>query len=276
METLTKKIREEIYNDLVNNHSANLNDKSSNIKLLVLMFDYYNSLCVRKRNNHIMEEDIIFLNSLKSNSIEEVLTIFKSNDYYILQALSENYNFGEYTTMQKQNYMHFIHYNPEKNILTNNLLYMIDVLGYQANGKLEEVVKNYCEFARRGYQDRDRLINEILFNLEIIKEETPKDYKTMMLEIIHEFYKLDKYRLAHSKEKALNNRFYHLLIRILSDNAIMGFCEISPKFVNTVVELYFYSKNIIPEDFYKKIVDETENKLSKRLVKKLNNTKKED
>lgn len=114
METLTKKIREEIYNDLVNNHSANLNDKSSNIKLLVLMFDYYNGLCVRKRNNHIMEEDIIFLNSLKSNSIEEVLTIFKSNDYYILQALSENYNFGEYTTMQKQNYMHFIHYNPEK------------------------------------------------------------------------------------------------------------------------------------------------------------------
>ena len=132
------------------------------------MFDYYNGLCVRKRNNHIMEEDIIFLNSLKSNSIEEVLTIFKSNDYYI--------NLGNDTYIPNQNYEEL--YNNENNITIK----IVGIIRGKKGNKLANIMTVMAEnmgmnsVSNIGYEDE--LISEIVANNEnsdIVKSQMNND-----------------------------------------------------------------------------------------------------
>lgn len=275
METITKKIREKIYNELINNHYISLDIKNNNIVLLALMFDYYNALYCRQKSGDINGWDMQFIKMLESSSFSNLFKLFKSNSYFIEQSLKDNYVFNSLTTIEKQNLMYELHFNSEKNNITNNYLYILDMLGYMPFDNLSDLETGFHEVVIK-LNNLDTYMEELLFNLDSLKEINYDKYKEIKLEIIYSFYKLDKYRLKVTKNKEIKNRLYHFLIEHLSNDNIIKFSEKNSNFEYEVFKLYFSSKEFFPKFTYNQIITESEKDMPKKLIKKFNNNKKEN
>lgn len=276
METITKKIREKIYNELIDNHYISLDVQKNSIIFLVLMFDYYNSLSNRQRVGDINSWDMQFINTLESSSFEDIFKFFKFSPYFIGQSLKDNYNFNNLTIIEKQNLMYDLHFNSEKNNITNNYLYISDMLSYMPFDNLSDLENGFHECTKTPYFEFNNYIDELLFNLDSLKEINYDKYKGIKLEIIHSFYKLDKYRLKESKNIEIKNRLYHFLIEHLSNDHILKLSEKNFNFEQEVFKLYFSSKETLPKVIYEQIITESEKDMSKKLIKKFNNNKKEN
>ncbi len=268
MDTVIKKIREEIYNE----HSFTL-DQNKNMTMLVLMFDYYNFLCIRKQTIDITDFDKKFLSLLQTASFEEIFHLFKSDLYYACQALYDNYFFNILTSIEKQNLMYQLHFDNDSNALTNNALYKIDMISYWPSGKLEDMIKNYAEYVNNYSLDSSDIIEKIIFNLDILKKLDYDKYKNILLEIIYDYYKLDKVRIQQSNHFEIKNRMYHYLIKTLSDKNIIKYITNRENKLHEIVSLYFTSKFTMSNQAYQKTISEAESKMSKRLIKKFNNKK---
>lgn len=279
METITKKIRKEIYNSLIDNDFVDFENlsESFNMNLLVLMFDYYNFLCFRQLNGEINEYDLQFLMILKSNSFENLFKTFKHNDYYILKALENNYVFNNLSILEQHNFMYDVHFSGYKNTITNNPLYISDMLGYMPFDKLEDIESSYREYFEicNKYNENDS-VEEVALNLDALRNMDYIKYKEIMIKIIHNFYKLDKYRLKETKNAKLKNHVYHFLIKYLSDDNIVKFSNKNVKFSNEVLNLYFTCRTVFPNVVYEQIIRESEKDMPKKLIKKFNNNKKEN
>lgn len=282
MKTITKRIREDIYTSLVSNNQVengyiNFNDLSEDINanLLVLMFDYYNLLYVRQKIGDINRYDIYFLKFLESCSFEDLFSIFKSNKYYISKALASNYIFNTSTLLEQQNLMYELHFCSDKNILTNNLLYMTDILNYMPSSNINNMVECCREYIIQNFPNFDGRIDAILFNLEALRNLDYDKYKDVILEILHDFYKLDKYRLSQEKHLEIKNRLYHLLIKYASNDKIVSISTKNKKMMYDIVDLYLSNKVFIPNYKYSEIINESEKNMSQKLIKKFNSNKKE-
>lgn len=286
METLTRRIREEIYDGLINDHIVNINDLidnsgNANITFLVLLIDYYNFLKVRRHDGDLKKEDEVLLRLIeKSNDLNEVLQYFTHDNYFIRQAIAINYSFNSSSNIEKQNFMYSLYLEDNKNILEDSLLYKLDRLSYMPSQTVKELIKNYDEYLENDkfIIDSDvRAMEEILYSLSILNVDFPNIYKKIMLECIHDFYKLDKYRISHNSSNHISkNYLYHFLIRFLTDDKIVEYSKKNKKFTKTVMDMYLYCKYVLSSDDYDEIIKRSENKLSKKLRKKLDNNKKED
>lgn len=286
METLTRRIREEIYDGLINDHIVNINDLidnsgNANITFLVLLIDYYNFLKIRRHDGDLKKEDEALLRLIeKSNDLNEVLQYFIHDNYFIRQAIAINYSFSSSSNIEKQNFMYSLYLEDNKNILEDSLLYKLDRLSYMPSQTVKELIKNYDEYLENDkfIIDSDvRAMEEILYSLSILNADFPNIYKKIMLECIHDFYKLDTYRISHNSSNHISkNHLYHFLIRFLTDDKIVEYSKKNKKFTKTVMDMYLYCKYVLSSDDYEEIIKKSENKLSKKLRKKLDNNKKED
>lgn len=274
MDTLTKQIREQIYNELIDNHYVNFNI-NDNMFFIVLMFDYYNFLYLRQAIGDINGWDIQFIQLLELFTFEELLEFFKNNSYFIKQSLCDNYKFNNLTNIEKQNLMYDLHFNNEKNVITNNYFYISDMLGYFPCDKLIDLEKNFHEFIKINNLDINSSIDQLLINLEALKKIDYDKYKEIKLEIIYSFYKIEKYKLKETKNIKTKDRIYHFLIKNLSDNKILQYSEKHSDFEYSVLMSHFSTKEIVGPIIYNQIISESEKDMSKKLIKKFNNNKKE-
>lgn len=271
METVIKKIRDEIYDEFINTNSIFL-DKTNNLSLLVLMFDYYNFLHILKEKNNLNDCDKAFLAIVDSATFEEIFNLFTSDFYFTLQSIYSNYSFNQLTTIEKQNFMYQLHFTTESNALTNHPLYKLDMLSYFPSGKLEDLTKNFKEYLD-NYNENFDIIEKVIYNLDILHELDDNKYKNILLEIIYEYYKLDKSRLHQSKKIEIKNRLYHCLIKILSDDKIIKYSTSNKKKYSEILGLYFVSKTILTNQEYQERISSIESKIPKKLIKKFNNKK---
>ena len=239
--------------------------------ILVFMIDYYNSLIYKEMFAELTDKDLEFLNMADHESLDSLITLVRSDYYYIKEAIEFYLSFKNLSNLQQQDVMRFIRRSIKDNLITRTELYKKYIQKYIPSAELKEIIADYKDqidiYGKSGYVRNDA-VNNILVNFKELKTSNMKGYQEIMQEIIPEYYKYCKSPNLYYK-KTIRRLLYLFVIKNSSKDDVIKFCSNNENFEAEVLKLYLYIQSLSP-DLLKLVSDSGEKRLSKTIKRKYN------